>query len=111
MIKLMDACAKKPVVRKPPLVRSRHQISETVNFYITSSGTFAPTVKLVRVTAPLAPARVTGNRKDTNTLIISMGRPDIKDGKVAGPSAAMNQQVRSSLLQQAIINAPPRIDR
>lgn len=112
MIKLMDACAKKPAVKKPPpLYDPITTIGETINFYITSSGTFAPAARLVRVSAPLAPALVTGNRRDTNTLIISMGRPDIKDGKVAGPSAAMNQQVLSSQLQQAIINAPPRIDR
>jgi hypothetical protein len=107
MIKLMDECTKREWTKPPPAVYDPiTTIGETVNFYITSSGSVAPTLKLVRVTAPYAPALLSGNRKDTNTLIIAMGRPDTKDGKVVGSSAAMNQQVLSSLLGQAILNAP-----
>lgn len=65
-----------------------------------------PTWKLVRVTAPLASTFVVGTRKDTNTLIIAMGRPDTKGGVATSPSAAMNQQIASSLLGQAVLTSP-----
>jgi hypothetical protein len=76
-------------------------ISETVNFYVTFSGNVTPTWKLVRVTAPTAATFVSGMRKDTNTLILTMGRPvPGANGTVASP--AMDNQILYSILGQAI---------
>ena len=81
-------------------------ISETVSFYITSTGSVTPAWKLVRVTAPLAGTFLSGQRKDTNTLILTLGRP------VPGPngtqaSPAMDTQVLSAILREALINNRP----
>jgi hypothetical protein len=76
-----------PLQKKPPpgpaLYDPIDLIGETVNFYITLSGSVTPTWKLVRVTAPLAPTFASAIRKNTNTLILTLGRPAYQDGKVA----------------------------
>jgi hypothetical protein len=77
-------------------------IGQTVNFYITSTGSVTPGWKLINVTAPLAPAFLSATRKDTNTLIISMGRPVVAaDGSIT-ESQAMNNQILAAQLAQAI---------
>ena len=87
--------------KRPTLYDPIETISETVNFYLTVSGSITPIWKLVRVTAPLAPTLASGSRKDTNTLILTMGRPLIADGK-AQASMAMNNQILASLIAQAV---------
>jgi hypothetical protein len=83
-------------------------ISETVNFYITYSGSVTPMWKLVRLSAPLAPTFVNGTRKDTNTLIMVMGRPVPPDDKgKGGASPAMDSQILYSILREAIMQRPP----
>lgn len=106
MITKINACLKNPPKDEKPLYDPIDLISETVDFYVTVSGSVTPTWKLVRVSAPLAPTFLAGTRKDTNTLIIAMGRPDTKAGVATGASAAMNQQVASSLLGQAVLTQP-----
>jgi hypothetical protein len=78
-------------------------ISETVNFFVTGTGSVTPTWKLVKVTAPLAPVFLSGSRKDTNTLILAMGRPAaaVAGGAITA-SNAMNNQILASILSQAI---------
>jgi hypothetical protein len=108
MVGLISDCpaaAKKPPAG-PALYGPIDLIGETVNFYITLSGSVTPSWKLVRITAPLAPTLVSATRKDTNTLILTLGRPVYQDGKVAGPSPAMNQQMLTSILTQAFTNRP-----
>jgi hypothetical protein len=101
MVDAIQACSEE---KPPPVKEAAYDpidlISETVNFYVTYSGSVTPAWKLVRVTAPLAPTFLSGSRKDTNTLIMVMGRP-AAEGK-GGASAAMNQQVLSSILREAI---------
>lgn len=81
-------------------------ISETVNFYVTASGSVTPTWKLVSVTAPLASTFAIASRKDTNTLILSMGRPVVAaDGSISA-SQSMNNQILASLLAQAVAQRP-----
>lgn len=77
-------------------------IGQTVNFYITSSGSVTPAWKLINVTAPLAGTFLSASRKDTNTLIISMGRPVVAANGTISASDAMNNQILASLLGQAI---------
>jgi hypothetical protein len=108
MVGLISDCpaaAKKPPPG-PALYDPIDLIGETVNFYITLTGSVTPTWKLVRVTAPLAPTFASAIRKDTNTLILTLGRPAYQDGKVAGPSSAMSQQMLTSILSQAFANRP-----
>ena len=77
-------------------------IGQTVNFFITSSGSVTPSWKLINVTAPLAGTFLSASRKDTNTLIISMGRPIVApDGSITA-SQAMNNQILAAQLGQAI---------
>ena len=108
MVGAISACPAAP--KKPPpgpaLYDPIDLISETLNFYITSTGSVTPTWKLVRVAAPLAPTFLSGTRKDTNTLILTLGRPAYQDGKVSGPSSAMSQQMLTSILSQALTNRP-----
>lgn len=104
----MRVCAKKTIaVRKekekegPSVYDPISTISETVNFYVTLTGSVTPTWKLVRITAPLSGTFLSGTRKDTNTLILSLGRP------VSGPngtqaSLAMENQILYSILGQAL---------
>ncbi|MGJ5199248.1 hypothetical protein [Bradyrhizobium sp. HKCCYLRH1030] len=86
---------------KPALYDPLDVIGETVNFYVTATGSVTPSWKLVRITAPLAPTFISGTRKDTNTLIIAMGRPNTS-GDIPKSSEAMNQQVLAQILSQAI---------
>jgi hypothetical protein len=81
-------------------------VSETVNFYVTYSGSLTPAWKLVRLTAPIAPNFLSGSRKDTNTLILVMGRPVSTDENGPAPSRAMDNQLLSSLLRDAITQRP-----
>jgi hypothetical protein len=79
-------------------------ISETVNFFVTYSGSITPGWKLVQVTAPLAPTLFSTSRKDTNTLILAMGRPNsAADGGIAA-TPAMNNQILAAILSQAVAN-------
>lgn len=82
-------------------------ISETVNFYVTVTGNVTPTWKLVRVTAPSSGTFLSGTRKDTNTLILSMGRPS--PGSNGGPpnTSGIDQQILYSILGQALPGARP----
>jgi hypothetical protein len=86
---------------KPALYDPLDVIGETVNFYITGTGSLTPSWKLVRLTAPLAPNFITGTRKDTNTLILAMGRPNTS-GDTPKASLAMDNQMLSQILSQAI---------
>lgn len=77
-------------------------IGQTVNFYITSSGSVTPGWKLINVTAPLASSFLSASRKDTNTLTLSMGRPiTAADGSITA-SQAMTNQILAAQLSQAI---------
>jgi len=99
-------CANAVTIRKPKVYDPIDVIQETVNFYITSSGSVTPTWKLVNVTAPLASTFASASRKDTNTLILTMGRPVLApDGSVSA-SAAMNNQILAALLAQALMQRP-----
>jgi hypothetical protein len=82
-------------------------ISQQVNFYITVTGNVTPSWKLVRTSGPTTPM-FTATRKDTNTLIIALGRPTTTpDGSVVA-STPMNNAILAAILGQAITNAPPR---
>jgi hypothetical protein len=110
--KMLDCSKKTSVISEvkkkagPPVYDPVSTITETVNFYITSTGSITPTWKLVRVTAPIAGTFLSGIRKDTNTLILTMGRP------VPGPngtqaSDAMNNQILYSVLSQSGLTVRP----
>lgn len=86
---------------KPALYDPLDVIGETVNFYVTATGSVTPTWKLVRITAPLAPTFLSGTRKDTNTLILALGRPSTA-GDSSPSSKPMDNQILSGLLSQAI---------
>ena len=107
--KLFDSyskCAQQAKKSKPKLYDPIDVIAETVNFYVTSSGSVTPTWKLVSVTAPLAPTFASASRKDTNTLILTLGRPVITpDGGITA-SQAMNNQILASQLSQALAQRP-----
>lgn len=75
-------------------------ISQSINFYVTGSGSITPGWKLVRVSAPLAPTLAAGARKDTNTLIIAFGRPDLSKNNSSG--SAISNQILTSTLKDAI---------
>ena len=104
MINEIKEC--KPPAKKPPPGPPQYDpidlISETVNFFVIASGSVTPTWKLVKVTAPLAPTLFSGNRKDTNTLILAMGRPNVAANGSIASSNAMDYQVLSSILSQAV---------
>ncbi len=106
-IRVCTADDKKPKPKGPPQYDPIDLISETVNFFVTGTGSVTPTWKLVKVTAPLAPAFLSGSRKDTNTLILAMGRPAPATGGGIVASNAMNNQILASILSQAITN--PRL--
>jgi hypothetical protein len=76
-------------------------IQETVNFYITLSGNVAPAWKLVRVSAPLNAPLFSGTAKTTDSMIITMGRPNTENGKQV-PSPAMQSSLSAALIGQAI---------
>jgi hypothetical protein len=102
MIGQISSC-KKPVAKKgPPEYDPIDVIGETVNFFVTATGSVTPSWKLVKVTAPLAPTFLSGSRKDTNTLILAMGRPAPATGGGITGSNAMNNQILSAILSQAV---------
>jgi hypothetical protein len=102
MIGEISSCKKPPAKKQPPEYDPIDVIGETVNFFVTSTGSVTPGWKLVHVTAPLAPTFLSGSRKDTNTLILAMGRPAPAAGGGVVGSNAMNNQILSSILSQAI---------
>jgi hypothetical protein len=109
MISEIRACSARAKVKQasgPPQYDAIDVISETVNFYVTMSGSLAPGWKLVQVTAPLAPTFLSGFRKDTNTLILAMGRPVIGPAGGVASSSAMDRQIFASILGQAIVSRP-----
>jgi hypothetical protein len=113
MAKNMLDCAQKTVVineakknAPPPVYDPVSAITETVNFYITATGSITPTWKLVRVTAPISGTFISGIRKDTNTLILTMGRPQSGAGGIEA-STAMNNQILYSILSQSGITVRP----
>jgi hypothetical protein len=104
MVALIEACqvAEKKEKGKANEYDPIELIGETINFYITTSGSITPSWKLVRVTAPLSPTFVSASRKDTNTLIVALGRPELKATGQVGASSAMDAQVLRSILSQAL---------
>jgi hypothetical protein len=91
----------------PPVYDPISTISETVNFYVTVTSSVTPTWKLVQVTAPTAATFLSGTRKDTNTLILTMGRPTVGANGEAKASDAMNNQLLYSILGQALSTPRP----
>jgi len=69
-------------------------ISHQVSFVIIGNGSASPSWKLARVTAPATGTLAAGSRKNTNTLIIAMGR----SGE-AVKQQVQTQQLRSALMQ------------
>jgi hypothetical protein len=76
-------------------------IQETVNFYITASGSVTPSWKLVRISAPLTSPLLSGTAKTTDSMIITMGRPNIENGKQTS-SKTMDASLSAALIAQAI---------
>lgn len=91
---------KKQPAPKPQMYDPLDLISQTMNFYITSSGSVTPSWKLVQVTAPLSGTFASASRKDTNTLIIAFGRPDLS--KSGGGNTAVSNQILTSTLKDAL---------
>lgn len=100
MLRKIKTCGP-PEKPKPALYDPLDLIGETVNFYVTGTGSITPSWRLVRLAAPLASTFLSGTRKDTNTLILAMGRPNVS-ASGATPSEAMNNQVLAQILSQAI---------
>ena len=82
----------------PPVYDPISTITETINFYVTVTGNVTPTWKLVRVTAPASGNFLSGTRKDTNTLILTMGRPVPGANGGAQASTAMDNAILYSIL-------------
>ena len=109
MARKMENCSLKTAEIKrakkeagPPVYDPISTITETVYFYITVTGSVTPTWKLVRVTAPIAPTFVSAMRKDTNSLILTMGRPVTGSNGDLVASESMNNQILYSILGQSI---------
>jgi hypothetical protein len=105
MVSEIAACSavtKPPRPRGPPQYDPIDLISETVNFFVTTNINVTPSWKLVKVTAPLAPTFFSGSRKDTNTVILAMGRPAPAPNGGITSSLAMNNQILAAILSQAI---------
>jgi hypothetical protein len=104
MMDEMDVCSKKQkqMAKKTPTYDPVDVIGETVNFFVTSSGSIAPGRKLTRVTAPLAATLFSASRKDTNTLILAMGRPAPAAAGGITANSAVNNQILAGILSQAI---------
>lgn len=82
-------------------------ISEQVTFYVTLTGSVSPGWKLVAITSPIAPSLFTASRKDTNTMILALGRPaSAAQGGLSGNTAVSNQ-ILSGMLSQALSNQRP----
>lgn len=86
---------------KPSLYDPLDIISETMNFYITANGSVTPMWKLVRVTAPLSTTFLSGQRKDTDTLILALGRP-AAPGAGTLSTQPIDNQILARILSQAI---------
>lgn len=101
MLKQLNTCpSRKPKPTPPTEYDPFDLVSQTINFYITSSGSVTPTWKLVNVSAPLASTFASLSRKDTNTLIIAFGRPDLTKGSTS--STAISNQILTSTLKDAL---------
>ena len=101
----LKTCPQLPAPRAAPSAYDPLDlISQTINFYITSSGSITPTWKLTRVSAPLAGTFASASRKDTNTLIIAFGRPDLS--KEGGGNTAISNQILTGTLRDAIRSLP-----
>jgi hypothetical protein len=90
----------------PPVFDPVSTITETIYFYVTVTGNVTPTWKLVRVTAPTAGTFLSGMRKDTNSLILSMGRPTPGTNGGAPTTPGIDNQILYSILGQAITARP-----
>ncbi|WP_407168191.1 hypothetical protein [Bradyrhizobium sp. ORS 111] len=104
MLKSLNTCKippAKPLGPVQPLYDPIDLIQETVNFYITTSGNITPSWKLVRVTAPTASPFLSGQIKNTDTIIITMGRPVEENGKIVASTPMILSQ-QAALLSQAI---------
>lgn len=77
-------------------------IQETANFYVTISGSVAPSWKLVRISAPLGLPLFSGTAKRTHSLIVTMGRPAKDDNGAQVASRSMESNLSASLIAQAI---------
>lgn len=101
VIKQLTICPTLPAPTANPLVYDPLDlVSQTINFYITSNGSVTPSWKLVRVSAPLAGTFASASRKDTNTLIIAFGRPDLSKANSSG--TAISNQILTSTLKDAL---------
>lgn len=80
-------------------------ISHQVNFYVTATGSVAPQLKLVQVTASTFPALFSATRKNTNTLIVVFGSPATAPDGSTIASPAMNNQIQAALISQAVTSA------
>jgi hypothetical protein len=80
-------------------------ISEQVTFYVTLTGSLSPAWKLVAITSPIAPSLFTATRKDTNTMILALGRPAAQGG-LSG-NVAVSNQILAGMLSQALSNQRP----
>ena len=81
IIKEYGACTNPSLKAPEPVYDPLALISHQVNFIITSSGSITPTWKLARITVPNSPNLIAASRKNTNTLIIALGRtgdPSVK---------------------------------
>jgi hypothetical protein len=97
----LNSCPSKKAPKQSPTVYDPLDlVSQTINFYIISSGSITPSWKLVNVSAPLASSFASLNRKDTNTLIIAFGRPDPTKGSTT--STAISNQILTSTLKDAL---------
>jgi hypothetical protein len=101
MLKQLKTCpGRKPKPTAPTEYDPFDLVSQTINFYITSSGSVTPTWKLVNVSAPVASTFASLSRKDTNTLIIAFGRPDLTKGSTS--NTAISNQILTSTLKDAL---------
>jgi hypothetical protein len=100
LAELKECPSRKQPAPRPLMYDPLDLISQTMNFYITSSGSVTPSWKLVQVTAPLSGTFASASRKDTNTLIIAFGRPDLS--KNGGGNIAVSNQILTSTLKDAI---------
>jgi hypothetical protein len=104
MVKKVDLCSEKEKKsKKPTMYDPVDVISETVNFYVTASGSVTPGWKLVSFTAPISPTLFSASRKDTDTLIFAMGRPaPATSGSGIASTPTIDNQIFAAILSQAI---------
>lgn len=96
---------KEPIPEPPKPVLAVYDpidlIQETVNFYITATGSIAPSWKLVTISAPSSSPLFAGTAKTTDAMIITMGRPNTDSGK-SESSKAMDSSLSAALIAQSI---------